>query len=245
MRTVSVLQVPIHVVTQEEALERIELFIHSGRPHQLATVNAEFIIEAQRNPAFRRVLQQTDLSLADSTAVTWAARYLGHPLPRRIPGADLVIELAQVGSEKGWEIYLVGGAEGVAEAAAKKLKLLYPNLAIVEAEAGMVYDPKQPDEETITKLVERIKRAKPDVLLVAFGAPKQELFIAQYKRALAVPVMIGVGGTFDFLSGRRIRAPKLLRMLGLEWLWRLIQEPSRWRRIFTAVVVFPLKVIFS
>lgn len=242
MKSVEILGVPVHSVSWQEAVDKIASFIESGKPHQVTTVNSEFVMTAQTNTKFMKALQSADLSLADSSGITWAARYHGHPLPDRIPGADLVNEMAQLGSEKGWKFYLVGAMNGVAQAAAETLKQRYPNLKIVGAEVGI--EPGATNEE-VSSLVSRINKAKPDILLVAFGAPKQDLFIYEHKKELGVPVMIGVGGTFDFLAGRIKRAPKLFRVLGIEFAWRLLMEPARWRRIANATIIFPLRVLTS
>lgn len=249
MNKVTILGVPVHSITKKEALDQIEAFIASGQPHQIITVNSEFIIEAQKNKKFHQVLNGADLSLADSTGVTWATRYKHQPLPERIPGADFIHDIARVAEQRDWKFYLIGGRMGVAERAARQLNVLYPRLLIVGAEEGISkpVDPLSPmfNSNETESLMTRIRRANPDILLVAFGAPKQDLFIAEFKKKLNVPVMIGVGGTFDFLAGLKKRAPALLRRFGLEWFWRLLQEPSRIGRIMNAVIVFTLKVVFS
>jgi N-acetylglucosaminyldiphosphoundecaprenol N-acetyl-beta-D-mannosaminyltransferase len=244
MKQIKILSIPIHSITRLEALQQVSDFIASRKPHQVTTVNSEFIMLAQDNKAFRRVLQEADLSLADSSGPMWAARFLGTYLPERIPGADFVNDIAREAVTKGWNIYLVGGQEGIAEKAAAALRRRHSGVSIVGAEAGLPFKEVQ-DQDDISALISRINTAKPDVLLVAFGAPKQDLFIAQYKDRLAVPVMIGVGGTFDFLANRIKRAPKWMRSIGCEWIWRLLREPQRFARIWTAVVRFPLSVIFQ
>jgi N-acetylglucosaminyldiphosphoundecaprenol N-acetyl-beta-D-mannosaminyltransferase len=234
MKSVKVLSIPIHATSKAEAISKIAGFIASKKPHQVTTVNNEFVLEAQSNGDFLKILQSADLSLADSTGVVWAARRQGAQL-ERIPGADLVNELAK----QGWSMYLVGGADGVAEKAAQTLTKTY-DTKIVGAEVGL--RPGDNPEKT-EALIKRINTAKPDVLLVAFGAPKQDLFIFEHKAELNVPVMIGVGGTLDFLAGKVSRAPQFIRSIGLEWLWRLIQQPSRLPRIWRALIIFPFRVL--
>ncbi len=247
MKRVSILGIPIDPLSVEEALEQIESFVDSDQPHQITTVNPEFIIEAQQDKEFRSILQAADLSLADGSGIVWAGRYLGDRIPERIAGSDLVVEIAKLAQDRDWKIYLLGGGPGVAELAARALEKRFPSLLIVGCEEGLPYradlSKDQFDEKEAMAAIKRINQVNPDILYVAFGAPKQELFIARYKEQLKVPVMIGVGGTFDFLAGRIKRAPKLFRSLWLEWLWRLIMEPKRWRRIFKAVIVFPYLVI--
>jgi len=249
MSRVKILSIPLDRVTKAQALDKIKTFIDSGQPHQVTTVNPEFIVEAQTNSEFRSILQKADLSLADGFGATVAARYLGQPLPERIPGADFVDDLMNQAAHNHWKVFLLGGQSGVAALAAQKLKQRYPNLVIVGAHEGIIIEYKHNsylfnDRET-TKLIDSIVLKKPDILLVAFGAPKQDIFISRYKTQLNIPVMIGVGGTFDFIAGKIKRAPTLFRNLGLEWLWRLIQEPKRFKRIYKAVILFSLKVILS
>ncbi len=247
MTTVRILDVPIHRLTKQQVLEKIEAYIGSGQPHQIATVNNEFIVEAQHNHLFKEVLTLADIAIADSTGVVLAAKLQGVTLVR-IPGADLVQDLARHATQKDYSLYLLGGANGVAQTAAKKLTEKFPGLKIVGAEEGVtdkVDVLSKPPQEQVGLIIERIRQAKPDILLVAFGAPKQDLFIEAHKAELGVPVMMGVGGTLDFLAGKAKRAPKLLRSLGLEWLWRLIREPKRFKRIWRALVIFPLMVIFK
>lgn len=245
MRAVNILDVNIDPVSELEALNKVADFIAAKKPHQVATINAEFIVEAQKNSQFRKVLNDADLALADSSAVVWAARFLGSFLPERIPGADFVNLLALQAEEQGWRLYLIGGAAGVAEEAGKALKKIHPGLQVVGAEAGLERGSHLDIAAQTEALVNRIKNAKPDILLVAFGAPKQDLFIADNKDELGVPVMIGVGGTLDFLAGRVKRAPEIWRQLALEWLWRLLNDPRRMPRIYRAVVKFPWLVISS
>ena len=245
MKTITILDIPIHSITQAEALQQIELFIQSNKPHQIVTVNPEFIIEAQQNHAFKNILLQADLAVADGSGLIWAARYTKQSLSNRITGVDLTSAVASLAAEKQYKLYLLGGVDPVAREAARALKSQYPHLSIVGAEAGLAYQPDNEDTEQIQSLIDHIRKVKPDILLVAFGAPKQDIFIAKHKEELQVSVMMGVGGTFDFLAGRVKRAPQLFQALWLEWLWRLGQEPKRFKRIWRAVIIFPLQVIFS
>lgn len=248
MKTISILGVPIHYLTKDQALEVIERFIGSGKPHQVTTVNPEFILEARRNKEFMSVLSEADLSLADGAGIAWAARYLEDPLPERIPGADFVLDIARQAQNRDWKFYLLGGSESIALRAAEELNRIFPKLLIVGAESGLNYDPNDRSKkqlETIDSLIKRINLTNPDVLLVAFGAPKQDIFITRHKYQLKVPVMIGVGGTFDYLAGKIERAPTWFRRFSLEWLWRLVREPKRLGRIWQAVIIFPYLVIRS
>jgi N-acetylglucosaminyldiphosphoundecaprenol N-acetyl-beta-D-mannosaminyltransferase len=222
---VDILGIKIDDVTSEEALARIEQFVADSRPHLVTTVNPEFIVAAQTDAAFAQILNQADLNLPDGQGLLWAARLLGIPLRERVTGVDTLIRLAELSAEKGYAIYLLGAAEGVAEAAAQVLKGRFPGLRVVGTYAGS----PAPDEED--GIVERIRRADPQLLFVAYGAPRQEQWIVRNMPRLQVTVAMGVGGAFDFISGKTSRAPIWLQRLGLEWLHRLAHQPWRWRRM--------------
>jgi N-acetylglucosaminyldiphosphoundecaprenol N-acetyl-beta-D-mannosaminyltransferase len=187
-------------------------------------VNPEFVMMAQSNAEFREVLAQADLCMADGVGLLWAARRQGHTLPERVTGSDGVPRIAERAAQRGWGLYLLGAAPGVAQCTARILAARYPGLRITGAHAG---SPAESDAEGIVGLV---RAAAPDILFVAFGAPQQDLWIARHREALGVPVMMGVGGAFDHIAGVRRRAPYWLQRLNLEWLFRLVTQPWRWRR---------------
>lgn len=234
---ITLLGVRIDDVTMVEAMAQIAAFIRIRTPHQIATVNPEFVMTAQHNTAFASVLQAADLAVPDGVGLKIAARLTGQRLHGRVSGVDLCEQLAAASQAHGWRLYLLGAAPGVANATATVLQRRFPGVVIAGAYAG---SPRPQDELAIRA---RITEARPDVLLVAYGAPAQDLWIARNQPTLRVPVAIGVGGTFDYLSGRVLRAPRWMRQLGLEWLFRLIRQPWRWKRIWTAVVIFPLAVL--
>ena len=259
MAVITILGVKVDRVTFASALEQIASFVDHGQPHQIVTVNPEFIIRAQTDKAFRKVLNQADLAVPDGAGLLWASRILARRqpgsqtkniLPERVTGTDLVPALAGRAEREGWRLFLLGGRPGVAARTAEVLKMMYPKIHIVGAEGGpLLAENGQPLNATQAALLEvtlsRIEQSKPDILLAAFGAPKQDRFLAHYRQELRIPVMIGVGGAFDFLSGAVRRAPGLIRALWLEWLWRVALEPWRFGRIWNAVVRFPLAVLFS
>ena len=222
--SVRILGVRIDALTYENLLARIGDFIASGTPHQIATANPEFVMEARRNLAFRAVLEKADLCLADGVGLLWAARRLGKVLPERVTGSDGLPTIARRAAEAGWRLYLLGAAPGVAEQTAEILIRRNPRLQVVGTFAGSPADVHAPG------IIARIREARPDVLFVAYGAPAQDLWIARHARALGVPVMMGVGGAFDHITGVRRRAPTWVQRLNLEWLFRLITQPWRWRR---------------
>ena len=223
-RSVDILGVRVHAVTYQDTLDLIAAWIEEGKPHQLATSNPEFVMAAQRDPAFRDVLNAADLCVPDGVGLLWAAKLLDQPLPAQVTGSDLVPLVAREATARGWRLYLLGAAPGVAEQAAAVLQRLNPGLVIAGTYAG------SPADDEAGAIVDRVRLARPDVLFVAYGAPAQDLWIARHRDRLAVAVMAGVGGAFDHLAGVRRRAPLWVQQVHLEWLFRLISQPWRWRR---------------
>lgn len=216
-----ILQVSIDTLSESEILTHIHRWIDMGTPHQIVTVNTEFVMAARQDAVFRKCLLSADLALADGAGIILAAKLLHQPIPPRLAGVDFVQTLANESTKQGYSVYLLGGQGGVAKQTSNVLQSRSPGLKIVGV------DESSPEDLDVIK---RIKICQPDILLVAWGAPKQDVWINLHKHDLNVPVMIGVGGTFDFLAGKQKRAPKWMRDFGLEWLWRLLREPKRWRR---------------
>lgn len=236
MRSVRILGVRVDDVTMEETLALVGRMVQAGGVHQIVTVNPEFIMRASREPPFVGVLERADLAIPDGQGLLWAARLLGQPLRARVAGSDLLPLLAERSAEEGFSLYLLGAAEGVAQETARRLAERYPGVRIVGQHAG---SPRPEDDDDSC---ERISAGRPDVLLVAYGAPAQDLWIARNEPRLRVPVAIGVGGSFDFIAGVQKRAPAWMRRHGLEWLYRLIRQPSRWRRML-ALPLFAWRVL--
>ncbi|WP_110513901.1 WecB/TagA/CpsF family glycosyltransferase [Herpetosiphon llansteffanensis] len=232
LASVEILGVRVDDVTMDETVDLIAAMLAAGGVHQIATVNPEFVMAAQTNVAFRATLAATSLSVPDGTGLLHAARWQGKQLRAKVTGIDLTERLAAESAERGWKIFLLGAADGVATKAAAVLQARYPKCQIVGTWAG---SPREPDQAAIAA---EIRRSQPEIVLVAYGAPAQDLWIRRYGALLGIKLGIGVGGTFDDLAGLRPRAPQWMRKFGLEWLWRLIRHPQRWRRIFTAVVLF-------
>jgi len=235
--SINILGVRVHAVTMPQTLAWIEAAVAARAPVQICTANPEFIMAAQRDPEFRQVLNAAGLVLPDGVGLLWAARRLGASLPERVPGSDLIYKLSEQAAAHGWRIYFLGAAEGVAAAAAERLAARYPGLAVAGTYSG------SPRPGAAEAMIERVRAARPDILLVAYGAPAQDKWIARHREALGVPVSIGVGGAFDFVAGVARRAPVWVQRLGLEWLHRLGRQPWRARRIWTAVAAFPLAVL--
>lgn len=231
-RRVNILGVAIDDVLEGEAIERVAGYIAAGGPHHVVTVNPEFVMEARRNAVFRQVLAAADMATPDGFGLLLVARWRGTPLRGRVTGVALAGQIAARAARDGWSIFLLGAAPGVAERAADELERAYPGLRVAGCHAG---SPRPADEPGIRAL---IAQARPDVLLVAYGHPAQDLWIARNQPALGVPVAIGVGGVFDYLAGEVPLAPAWMRRAGLEWLYRLIRQPRRWRRILVAVPLF-------
>jgi N-acetylglucosaminyldiphosphoundecaprenol N-acetyl-beta-D-mannosaminyltransferase len=222
-----VLGVPVDDVTIDEAVDRVFDFVSDGRArhrcHQVATVNVDFVVNALRDPEMLAVLQRTSLSIPDGMPIVWGSKLLNSPLRQRVAGADLVPALVARSVERGARVQLFGAAPGIAVDVARTLREQFPG-SIVEGEAGPHFarasdvDPSE---------LESIREFDPDICCVAMGNPKQEEFIARFGAELGVPVMIGIGGTLDFLAGNTRRAPAWMQRTGLEWLHRAMSEPRR------------------
>jgi len=223
---VRILGVRMDCLDMAGAVGAIERMVKEGGETRLvATVNPEFVMRARVDPRFGAVLESADLCLADGIGVVWAMRRQGCAQYERVPGSDLVPVLAERCARRGWRPFLLGARPGVAVAAARRLEAEYPGLRVAGTHSG------SPRPEDDADALRRIDEARPDVLLVAYGAPDQEFWIARNRARLHVPVAIGVGGTFDFLAGRVRRAPAWMRRAHLEWLWRLVRQPARVRRM--------------
>lgn len=213
--------------TYDTWLDQIGAWLAESAPtlRHICTVNPEFVMIAQRDPSFFALLNRVPMCLADGVGLIWAAKWLGQPLPARVTGADGVPKLAARAAEQGWRLFLLGAAEGVAQQAADILTATYPTLQIVGVYAGSPHPADAP------AIIATVNASQADILLVAYGAPQQDLWIDRYQAQLQVKVAMGVGGTFDYIAGIVPRAPAIMRRLGLEWLYRLYKQPWRWRRM--------------
>ena len=225
LNSADILGVRVDDVTVQEAVSLMEAMVRSGSPHHVVTVNAEFVMTARHHEEFRRVLANSALALPDGMGIVYAARLLGRRIRERVAGVDCVSEFAAIAAKHGFSLFLLGAAPGVAERTGEILKDRNPGLRIAGCYAG---SPNPHEEDAICAL---IASAAPDILLVAYGAPKQDLWIARTRDRLRIPLAIGVGGTFDFIAGVARRAPVWIQKAGLEWLHRLVKEPSRWKRM--------------
>lgn len=207
------------------ALQAIERFVASGRSHHVVTLDASMCVEARTDLELRRIVLEAELVTPDSAGILWAARRCGVRLTERVSGVDIVSALAARSPTTGITMFLLGAAPGVAEEAAARLQTQHPGCRIVGAHHGYFSADDEP------RVVDAIRQARPDVLCVAMGIPKQEKWIARHRAELGVPVMIGVGGTFDVLSGRMRRAPAWMRRTNLEWLYRVLANPRKLRKV--------------
>jgi N-acetylglucosaminyldiphosphoundecaprenol N-acetyl-beta-D-mannosaminyltransferase len=222
--SIEILGTRLDDATYEDVLALVDSFVASQNPHQIITVNPEMVMMAYHDPGFRQLLSASDLNVADGAGLMLASRWLGHPLRERVTGSDGIYKLAAHCAAQGYRPYFLGAAPGVAGIVAEKLTMAYPGLEVAGTYAG---SPGPKDEGDI---ISRVREVAPDLLLVAYGVPAEEKWIARNSQRLGVPVMIGVGGAFDFVAGVAQRAPVWMRRLGLEWLHRLVREPWRWRR---------------
>jgi N-acetylglucosaminyldiphosphoundecaprenol N-acetyl-beta-D-mannosaminyltransferase len=232
-----VLGVRVDCLDATSALRRIEELVDSAGAHLVATVNPEFVMRAQHDQEFARVLEQAALCLPDGTGVVWAARRQGCGLSEPVTGVDLVGPIAAMCRRRGFTLFLLGAAPGVADELAAMLRDANPGLE-VSAHAG---SPAQLDD---AETIDRIREHGSQVLLVAYGSPAQEMWLDRLRGRLGVSVGVGVGGAFDYLTGRVPRSPAWMRRAGLEWLGRLARQPWRVRRM-AVLPVYALRVLRS
>jgi len=224
-------------ITFSEVCAFVTGCIETCSPTYIVTPNVDHICQLQRNPDFQEAYAHAGLVLADGTAVLWAARLCGRPLPEKLSGSDLVPRLSAFAAAHDYSVFLLGAAPGVAAQAAERLRNLFPTLRV----AG-VYSPPfgfARDERLNAETVEIVRRASPDICFVALSAPQQEIWMHRNYRASGARVMIGVGAGIDFVAGVQKRAPEWVQRAGGEWLWRLMHEPRRlWRRYLVEDIRF-------
>jgi len=215
-------------VELESAVDRIAGFLRSGTPHQIVTVNLDFLAIARRNAEFFDTLNRAHLAVADGMPVVWLSRLRGQPIAERVTGVALVDECCRLAAAENRSVFLLGAGPGVAASAARVLQHRYPGLQI----AGAYSPPVGPiDRREHARIARMIRTSRPGFLFVALGAPRQDLWIRQNLSRLGVPVAMGVGCVFDVLAGAVDRAPNWMQRAGLEWAYRLSREPARlWRR---------------
>lgn len=231
-----VLGVGIDAVTEAQALDMIQTFVREGGPHQVVTANPEILDNATRTPALHALINRAALVTADGQGVLLAGRILGTPFPARVTGIELAEALCRESAARGLSLYFLGAEPGVVDEAAANMRAQYPGVRIVGTHHGYFR------KEGPAAVLADIKATQPDIVLVGMGSPYQEHFIDEELRAIGVPVAIGVGGSFDVLSGRVERAPEIFIRLRLEWLYRIASDRKRWKRAL-ALPRFVLKVL--
>lgn len=232
------LGIPADVVTLEKAVSRVAAMPKETAPHFIASVNPEICISAAQNPALREVLSKADLGIPDGIGIVLASRLRGGKIKNRVAGIDLMNALVSHAAKSGEKIFLLGAAEGVAAAAAENLQKKYPGLVIAGTHHGYV----PPEEEA--RVADKIAASGADIVFVGLGSPRQEFFVSRHGQRTKARVLMVVGGAFDVISGRLKRAPLIYQRLGLEWLYRVLQEPKRFKRIL-ALPRFLLAVCFT
>ncbi|NLB53979.1 MAG: WecB/TagA/CpsF family glycosyltransferase [Syntrophomonadaceae bacterium] len=214
----------VDLLSLNQALEEIKKLLGNQKTFaHIITVNAEIIYEANKNPRLKEIINGAHMVTPDGIGVVWAARQFGYTSSGRVTGIELLEEVCSEGARRGWRVFFFGAAPGVAEKAASNLENKYPGLQV----AGTINGYFAPEETA--DIVTTIKKSNPDILFVGLGAPRQEYWINEYKDQLQV-VCVGVGGSFDVIAGLKKRAPAFMIKLNLEWLYRLISEPSRIKR---------------
>lgn len=238
MSRIKFLNTEVDNLTMDEAIEKINTLVINKKSSYVVTPNVDHIVKLDSDEEFKNVYKDADLILTDGMPLIWISKFKDTPIKEKVSGSDLFPKVCELAAQKGYSIFLLGAADGVAAKAAKNLQGKYKNLKI-----SGTYSPKygfEKDEEEIEKIISIIKLAKPDILAVGLGAPKQEKFIYQFRDKMGVPVSLAIGASIDFEAGNINRAPKLMQNLGLEWFYRLYKEP---KRLFKRYLIDDIKIL--
>jgi len=256
--TIAILGIPVDNLDMEEAVDRIFSMVESYAadrvPRQVATVNVDFIVNTLawrfgriRHPELIDILRRADIVTADGMPIVWISRLMGSSLKERVAGADLVPRLAEEAAKRRKSLYFLGGREGIAAKAAEILLQRYPDLKIAGVDSPFIHVDSENLEwagDEDLPIIARINRSNADILLIAFGNPKQEIWFDRNRKRLTVPVSIGIGGTYEFIVGSVSRAPKWIQKAGFEWVYRITQDPVRlWKRYLVGFFKFCLMVL--
>ncbi|MDG6879461.1 putative N-acetylmannosaminyltransferase [Clostridium perfringens] len=232
------LNIEVDNLTMNEAIDRAEELIIKKKPSYVVTPNVDHIVKLEIDKEFQDVYKNADLILTDGMPLIWISKMRGNPIKEKISGSDFFPKLCERAAEKGYSLFLLGAAEGVAAKAAKNLKEKYEGLNIVGTYSPSYGFEKKDDE--IKMIIEMINETKPDILAVGLGAPKQEKFLYKYKNELNAPISLAIGASIDFEAGNINRAPRWMQNCGLEWFYRLCKEP---KRMFKRYVIDDFKII--
>lgn len=236
-KTTNILGVPIDIVTNKSAFEKFRSLLKEEKCSVIFTPNSEIVMAASKDEGLKKVLKESDLCIPDGIGLIYASKIHNLGLTERVTGVDFMYKILSYCNDYDKSIYILGGKPGVAEMACKNIHKKFPNVKIKGFADGYF---KKEEER---KIIERINGLKPDILFVGLGAPKQEIWIHQYKDKLNVKVAMGVGGSIDIWAGTAKRAPEIFQKLGLEWFYRLIKEPWRYKRMMV-LPKFMIKVLF-
>ena len=223
--TVSLFGVDVSKMDMSTTVAYLSDVIQTRTPHQVITVNPIIMMNGLDQPAFMSILKRADLIVPDGTGVVWAAQHMGNPVAERVTGFDLVHQLMEVGSQRGWKVFLLGASPETIQQAHQRLAQQYPSIQLVGYRDGFF------GEAEDAEVIAMIRAANPDILFVGRSTNTQEPWIDRYRAELNIPVMMGVGGSFDVISGNLKRAPQIFQKLQLEWLFRLIRQPWRYKRM--------------
>ncbi|WP_439823156.1 WecB/TagA/CpsF family glycosyltransferase [Paenibacillus borealis] len=234
--TVPIFGIRVSKIDMKATVAYLTEAVRNREPHQVITANPIMVMTALENPAYMEIMKSAELVVPDGTGVVWAAEYCHEPVAERVAGFDLLHELLRQGERYTWKVYLLGSTPEVIHETSSRLQTQYPGIVISGYHDGYF----GPDDDE--KIISGILEAQPDLLFVARGADSQEPWIAKYKSRLNIPVMMGVGGSFDVISGKTKRAPIAFQKLRAEWLYRLLKEPTRYKRML-ALPKFAVKVM--
>ncbi|EHK2442084.1 WecB/TagA/CpsF family glycosyltransferase [Clostridium perfringens] len=243
MSRMNFLNIEVDNLTMNEAIDRAEELIIKKKPSYVVTPNVDHIVKLENDKEFQEVYKNADLILTDGMPLIWISKIKGNPIKEKISGSDFFPKLCERASKKGYTLFLLGAAEGVAAKAAENLQTKYKGLNIVGTYSPSYGFEKKDDE--IKEIIKMISEVKPDILAVGLGAPKQEKFLYNYKDKLNVPLSLAIGASIDFEAGNINRAPKWMQNCGLEWFYRLCKEPKRMTRRYliddTKIIYIALK----
>ena len=237
MSRIKCLNTRVDNLTMNEAILKIDDLILNKRPSYVVTPNVDHIVKLEKDNELREVYNNADLILTDGMPLIWISKLKSNPIKEKVSGSDLFPRVCKLAADKGYKIFLLGAAEGVAKKAAENLKIKYPKLNVVGTYSPSYGFENKIDE--INKIIAMINKVKPDILAVGLGAPKQEKFIYKYKDKLGVPVSLAIGASIDFEAGNVERAPKWMQRSGLEWFYRLCKEP---KRMFKRYIIDDFKI---
>ena len=237
MSRIKFLNTEVDNLTMNEAVQKIEQLILNKKPSYVVTPNVDHIVKLESDKEFQEVYKEADLILTDGMPLIWISKLKKNPIKEKVSGSDLFPDVCKLAAYKGYKVFLLGAAEGVAAKAAENLKEKYKGLNVVGT-----YSPSygfEKKEHEIQEIIKMINEVKPDILAVGLGAPKQEKFLYNYRKQLNVPISLAIGASIDFEAGNIERAPEWMQYSGLEWFYRLCKEP---KRMFKRYLVDDMKI---